>query len=232
MADYGLAAKAINCGAEGLVEIHASKETPIFFHAVNPRSENNSLHDVAGAEAPDLARKHDVVGAVNLGPVIPGAGQPGKGKLGATAAVCDFEEAFRDIDVRGAVFSHGAEFHKMCLRANVTHGVQQIKGRCNVICLHEDRMVHVDHRVGRRRAFAEMHNTLRPKLAENGLDKLVVAKVARPESQLLAVSHKKSFEALFHGANRCSAPRAHLFNPFATKQDVGARDRVPPPCEM
>src|SRR6516164_3537264 len=217
MADYGLATKAINCGAEGLVEIHASQETPIFFHAVNPCSENNALHDVAGAQAPDLARKHDVVGAVDLGPVIPGARQPGKRKLGATPAVFDFEETFRNVEVRSAVFSHGPELHKMGLRANVAHCVQQIKGCCDVIGLHEYRMVHIDHRVRRRRAFPEMHNALRLKLAEDRLDKLIVAKVPGPESQLRAVSLVKGLEALLNCGDWRSAPRAHLFHPIAAE---------------
>ena len=66
MTNDGLTTETIDRRAERLIEIHSREQARIILHAVDARAKHNSLHDVAGAQVPNLAGEHDVVRAVHL----------------------------------------------------------------------------------------------------------------------------------------------------------------------
>jgi len=64
------------------------------------------------------------------------------------------------------------------------------------------------------------------KFPENSFDKAVVAKIAGPEMELLAISLPERGETLPDGTDRRGAPRTHFFHPVTTEQYVCTRNVV------
>src|SRR5215471_21412487 len=142
MAYYRLATETVDRGAERLIKINAREQAAVLLHAVDSCAENHTLHDVAGAQSPDLAGKHDVVRPVYFGPVIPGARQTWKRKPGTAPAVFNFKKSLGNINVGSSVLAHGAQLDEVRLGADVAHGVKQIKCGSDVVGLHKNGMLY------------------------------------------------------------------------------------------
>ena len=108
MVDNGLATESIDRGAKRLVKIHPGQQPFITIHLVDARPKYDALHNVRRAQVPDLAGEHDVVGAVHLGPVIPGTRQPRERQASLSSAKLDFKKALGDIHRRRSVLTHGS----------------------------------------------------------------------------------------------------------------------------
>src|SRR5215469_11113281 len=162
-----------------------------------------------------------------FGPVIPGTRQSRKRQLGAAPAVFNFEKSFGDINVGSPILAHGPQLDEMGLGTDVAHGIEQVKGAGDVVGLHKNRMVHVDHRIGSRWAFAKVNDAIGLKLTEDIRDKVIVAKIALPELQRCPVPFAKRLEPLLHRADRSGAPGTHLLHPVSTKHNVRPGHNVP-----
>ena len=74
---------------------------------------------------------------VDLGQVIERAGLLGEWQRVAAAIVVDGDEAFFDVDIRGAVFAHRAKFYDVTIRSQFADGEEQIQSTDDVIHLRE-----------------------------------------------------------------------------------------------
>src|SRR3984893_11723232 len=232
MANDRLTAKAVDDRAKRLIKIDAGEQSGVLFHPVDSRTKHHALHDVAGAQVPNLAGEHNVVRAVYFRPVIPRARGTGERKSCAPSSKIQFKESFGNIHVGRSVFTHGAKFDQVRAWPKVSHGIQQIEGRRYVIRLNEYRMVDINHGVRRRRTFSKMHDALRLKLLKDALDELIVAQISFPKLQAFSVSLPKGGKPILHGGNRCRAPRSHFFHPVAAKKEISARNLMTAPGQM
>ncbi len=115
MSDDSFDAEAIEHGAENFVVIKSVDERFIERDFVGDGAVDHALIEIGGAQAPDFAGEHDVVAVVDFGEVIEGAGLLGKWQNVLAAVVFDGDVAFFDVDVRRAIFAHGAEFDEVAI---------------------------------------------------------------------------------------------------------------------
>ena len=106
--DDGFDAEAIEDGAEHFVVIKTIDERFVERGFVGDGAVHHALIQIGGAQAPDFAGEHDVVAVVHFGEVVEGAGLLGKWEHVLAAVVLDGDVALFDVDVRSAVFAHGA----------------------------------------------------------------------------------------------------------------------------
>jgi hypothetical protein len=102
--------------------------------------------------------------------VVPAAGLAGERDAVRAPAVLDLEESFRDVEVRSSVLPHGPQLHEMAVGVEVADGELEIEGVDDVVRLHPHGVLAVDHRVGSRRALAEMDDRLGLEVLEDLLD--------------------------------------------------------------
>ena len=230
LADHRLAAEAVKCRAEGLVEVQPGVERGvgrmIGRAAEEARAVDDALHHVSRSEAEDATGEHHVVAVVDLAPVVPGAGLPGEGQAVAAAAVLDLEKAFRDVQVRSAVLAHRAELHEVCLGRQVAHRVEHVHRALDVVALHPDRVVRVDHRVRRRGAFAQVDDHFRPDLFEQPVHHVLVGQVALNQVRTGPVDGFEGVQTLLEGGDRKGRAAAHLGDPLAAEPGVDAGNLV------
>src|SRR2546421_12821466 len=108
----------------------------------------------------------------------------------------------------------------MGLRADVANGVHQVQCRGDVVRLHENRVVDVDHGIGRGRTLTQMHHSLRLELVEDLLHVCVFAQMPRPEAQFLAETSLETNKSLLDVRNGHRTPRTHLLNPLSSAKIV------------
>src|SRR5215469_14867058 len=96
----------------------------------------------------------------------------------------NFEKSFGYVQVGGAVFTHSSKLQQMCLWANIAQRKQQIEGADYVIGLDKRGVMHIDHRVRRRRTFANVNHRIGVKLPEGLLDESIVTQITMPEEGL------------------------------------------------
>src|ERR1700733_1303867 len=153
-----LGAETVQYGTENLVVVEAVDQGLVDLDLVGDRTVDNALIEIGGAQAPNLAGEHDVVTVMDLGEVIEGARLLGKRERVLTAVVLDGEETLLDIDVWGAVLSHGSHFHDVAIRGQFADRKQQIEGTDDIRDLGKDGVLVVDHRIGRGALLGEMHD--------------------------------------------------------------------------
>ncbi len=86
--------------------------------------------------------------------------------------------AFFDIDIRGAVFAHGAELNEMAVGPQFFEREQEIQGSDDVVDLRKYRMFAVDHRIGRRPLLGIMNHCIRLEIFDDAGKKFVVVYIA------------------------------------------------------
>jgi hypothetical protein len=172
--------------AEGLAEVHPGQQPLGVLQAINPHTKDHTLHDVGRPQAPNLGGEHNVVGTVDFAPVTPRPGLAGEGQPVLPTSAFDLEQPFGNVQIGSAVLPHRPQLHQVRFGADVSHSEKQVKGSSDVVGLDEDRVLHGDHRVRRRQAFAEVHNGLGLELTEEGLYQSVLAQVSLPEEEFLA----------------------------------------------
>jgi len=75
--------------------------------------------------------------------------------------VVDLDVPFLDIDVRGAVFSHGAQLDEVTLGHDFPNREEQIQRPHDVVDLRENRVLAIDHRVRRGALLGEVDDGVR-----------------------------------------------------------------------
>src|SRR5947209_14821157 len=96
----------------------------------------------------------------------------------------DFDKAFFDIDVRGAIFAHRAQLHEMVVRREFFYSIEDVERPYDVVCLRENGVLAVNHRIRRRTLFSKVYDCLRLKYAKDGGNCFVVHRVANVELNL------------------------------------------------
>src|SRR5207245_1699462 len=76
-------------------------------------SVDHALVQVGGAQSPDPAGELDVVAVVQLGKMVEAARLHRERQAILAAVVRDGEEAFLDVDIRGAVLAHRAQLDEV-----------------------------------------------------------------------------------------------------------------------
>ena len=115
MPDDSLTAEAVDGCAEALVEVEAGAQARVGVHLGQLRPKDNALHDIGGADAPDLGGEVRIVRVVHFALVIPTASLPREGQPVFASTEFDFEEAFGNIQLGRAIFAHGAQLDQMCV---------------------------------------------------------------------------------------------------------------------
>src|SRR5580658_5365108 len=156
MSDDGFNAEAIEDGAENFVVIKTIDERFIESDFVGDGAVHHALIQIGGAQTPDFAGEHDVVAVVHFGEVVEGAGLLGKWKEVLAAVMFDRDVAFFDVNVRRAVFAHGAKFHEVAIGLQFAQGEKKIQGADYIVDLGVDGVAAVNHRVGGGALFGEM----------------------------------------------------------------------------
>ena len=116
---------------------------------------------------------------VHFREVIEGAGLLGVREHVLAAVVLDGDVALFDIDVRRAVFAHGAEFDQMAIGLIFAESEEQIERADDIVDLGEDGVLAVDHRVGSRALLGKMNDRLGLEFLDHGGEEFVVGHIAR-----------------------------------------------------
>src|SRR5438067_10017997 len=96
----------------------------------------------------------------------------------------DFDKALFDVDIRGAIFAHGTQFYEMTVRYEFLYGVQDVKRANDIVCLCENGVPTVNHRVRGGTLFGKVDHSLRLKRLKDGGNCLVVHCIANIELDL------------------------------------------------
>jgi hypothetical protein len=100
--------------------------------------------------------------------------------------VGDLDPALLDVDVRGAVFAHGAEFDQVDVGVDLGDRVQEIQGADDVVGLGVDGVRLVDHGVGCGALLGEVHDGVGGEGADGVGGELGVAQVSDVTGDVLA----------------------------------------------
>ncbi len=95
-----------------------------------------------------------------------------------SAVVLDGEIPLFNIDVRRAVFTHGAELNQMTIWQRLAHGEQNVEGTDHIVDLREYRVLSVDHRVRRGALLGKMDDGIWLEGFQGGEQNVVVRNVA------------------------------------------------------
>src|SRR5262245_56387477 len=106
MPDDRLATEPIDDSAESLIEIETGPKAFITKHLIDVRTEHDALHDISRTDTPKLASEHNIVGTMDLGPVIPGTRLTRERQSIASPSILDLKEALGNVDVRCTILTH------------------------------------------------------------------------------------------------------------------------------
>src|SRR5712692_4570436 len=228
LADGCLHAEAIENRAENVVVIEAIDERFIQRSFVRHRSVYDTLIEVRGANAPDLAGEHHVVAVVHLREVIKGSGLLREGDYVLAAVVFDGDVAFFDVEVGRAVLAHSPQFDEVAIREEFADGEKDVQCADDVIDLGEDGVFAVNHRVRSRALFREMNHCFRFEGLERGSEKVVIGNVTDEQLDGLAGQVLPDPNAIRQRTNRSQRGRAKLVVPKAPQKVVDDGDRMAP----
>src|SRR5580698_3011685 len=226
MSDDRFDAEAIEDGAENFVVIEAVDERFIERDFVGDGAVDHALIQIGGAQAPDFAGEHDVVAVVDFGEVIEGTGLLGKWENVLAAVVFDGDVAFFDVDIRSAVFTHGAEFDEVAIGLEFAEGEKKIQRADYVVDLRVDGVAAVDHGVGSGALFGEMDDGFGLEISYEGAEEFVVGDVAYVGFDGAAGEAVPGGEAVGERADGSEGLGAQLVIPLAADEVVHDGDFV------
>src|SRR5215469_10614589 len=163
LADGCLYTETVQYRTKDVIVIEAVNKRFVERRFVGHRPIHYALIQVRGANAPNLAREHDVVAVVHLGKVIEGSWLLRERHGVSAAVVLEGDVAFFDVDVGRAIFAHGAKLDEMAIGQELAHGKEHVQRANDVVHLRKHGVFAVDHRVRRGALFGEVDNGLRPK---------------------------------------------------------------------
>ena len=181
VAGDGLDAEAVQHRAEHAVVVEAGRQDGVEIGLLGRLAVDDALVQVGRAQSPDPAGEHDVVAVVHLGQVVEGAGLLGVGQHVGAALVGDLDEALFDVDVGVAVLPHRPELDEVDRRVDLGDGVHHVQRAHHVVDLRVDRVLAVDHGVGRRTLLAEVHDGVGLGLGDDAVGEGGVGEVPDPD---------------------------------------------------
>lgn len=98
----------------------------------------------------------------------------------------NFDKAFFDIDIGGAVFAHGAELDKVAGGGKFFDGIEDVERADDVVSLGEDGVLAVDHGIGRGTLLGEVDDGLRLEVTEDGGQRVIIRGIANAKLHLPA----------------------------------------------
>src|SRR5258708_7590366 len=227
LADGGLHAEPIEDRAEHIVIIEAIDECFIERRFSGRCSVNYALIEIRGANSPDLAREHYVVAVVHLREVVKRSWLLREGNYILATVVLDGDVALLDVDVRRAVFAHGPQFDEVAVPQEFTDGEKYIQCTDDIVHLSEDGMLAVDHRIGSRALFREMHHGFGLERVQRGGKKVVIRHVANEHFNGLAGQVLPHPDAIRQRTNRSERLRSKLVIPQPPQLVVNDSNRMP-----
>ena len=129
----GLHQEAVDHGAEDVVVVEIRHQFGVQIGFGGREAINRALHQIGDAQAVAAHVKPEQVGVEYLRRVIQAAGLARVKELVAAALVFDVDPAFLDVDVRRAVFAHGAELDDVALRRELHHCPDDVEGRIEIV---------------------------------------------------------------------------------------------------
>src|SRR5208282_1084643 len=226
MADDGFDAEAIEDGGENVVVIETIDERFVEGDFVGDGAVHHTLVQIGGAQTPDFAGEHDVVAVVHFGEVVEGAGLLGKWQNVLAAIVFDGDVAFFDVNVRSAVFAHGAEFDQVAIGLQFAEGEKQIQRADYVVDLGVDGVAAVNHGVGGGALFGEVDDGLGFETLDEVAEEFVVSDVADVGFDGAAGEAVPGAETVGEGPDGSESLRAQLVVPLAADEVVHDSDLV------
>ncbi len=170
MPDDGLDAEPVENGAEHAVVVETRGQVRVEVRLARLLPVDDALVQIGGPQSPDPTGELDVVAVVDLGQVVEGPRLLRVGQGVGPALVGDLDETLFDIDVGCSVLTHGAELDQMDRRVVLGDGVQEVERAHHVIDLCVHGVLTVDHRIGRRTLFGEMHDGFGLETGEDAVD--------------------------------------------------------------
>ncbi len=224
--DHRLQAEAVEHGAEDLVVVEASQQALVAGRLLGLDPVDDALVEVGGPQAPDAAGKMDIGRVVDLGAVIERSGLLREGQGVAAPLVLDLDEAFLDVDVRGAVLPHRSELHQVAVGYVVADREQQVEGPDHIRVLGLDRPLARHHRVGRGGLLPVVDHRFRAGLGDHLVEEGTVLDPAGVAADLLAGDLPPSGDPLVEAADRGERVRLVLLVPAAPGEVVEDGDLV------
>ncbi len=232
MADDRFDAESVERGTEQLVVIEARDETIVEDGLVGVHAVHDTLVEIRCAQAPDAARKENVVRVVHLREVVEAPGLFRERHGVAPSVVLDLEVALFDVDVGGAVLPHRAQLQEMRAGHDVAYRPQHIERADDVVGLCEDGVLTVDHGVRRRSNLAVVHDRLGLERPHRVLELFVFGDICVERHDLAPGHFTPGSDALVERHDRGEALGAALFVFLATKKVVDDRDLMVAGREM
>ena len=178
MSRRGLDAEAVQHRSKDVVVIETVDQRFVQHHFVGHGAIHHSLIQIGGAQPPDLAGEHHVVAVVHLGEVIERARLFGIRQHVRPAVVLDADVAFFNIDIRRAVFAHGAELHQVAIGPEFLKRKQEVQRSHHIVHLSEHRMFAVDHRIRSGALLGKVNHRIRLEVFDHARQEIVVVDIA------------------------------------------------------
>ncbi len=162
----------------------------------------------------------NVVAVVNLGEVIERRRLLGKRQHILAPVVLDFDVAFLDVDIRGAVLAHGSEFDQMAVGPQLADREEQIQSADDVVDLSGNRMLAVDHRIRRGPLLGEMDHCVGLTGFDRGSEEVVIGHVADQQLDILAGEIAPGLETFGKRPDWCQGLNAEFMVPLPPHEVV------------
>jgi error-prone DNA polymerase len=226
VADHRLDHEPVQHRAEHRVVIEPGRQPVVPAGLLGLLAVDHALVQVGGPQVPDPAGELDVVRVVHLGQVVERAGSLGIHDAVPAPVVLDVQPAFLDVDVRRTVLAHRAELDQVDLRVGLRDRVQQVERAQDVVRLGVDRMVAVDHGVGRGALLREVHHRVRAEIADHAVGEYRIDQIADVAADFLASEFPPGRDPRAQRLDRHEAVGAEFVVVMPAREVVGDRDLV------
>lgn len=170
--------EAIEHGAEDVVVIEDGKEAVISAGLIRGDAIDGALVEIGYPDGPHAAVKIKEVAVLRLGQVIKGTGSLWIEKLVFPTLMFHLQITFFNIDIGGAIDSHGSQLDDMAVDIGLFGRVDHIGGGHKVISNSKDGLAMAHHGVRRGGLLGVMNHALGLKLLEYLQEKGIIADVA------------------------------------------------------
>src|SRR5438093_7856984 len=144
----------------------------------------------------------------------------GERQTGFSASELYVKEAFRDVDIRCSVFTHGSKLDKVSVRSPLFHRKENVECSSHIVLLCEDRMPLIDHTVRRGRLLSQVDYGIRLGFSNYPSNIIVFTEVSFKERNLGPENLTRCREARPHSSDRGRAPRSHFAHHLAPRKIV------------
>ena len=230
---HGLDQKAVQHRTENMIIMERGPQLIRQLGLICIDAIDHALVQIRRPHAPNTAGEFDIMGIMHLREVIKAAGLFRVQHPVLAPVMLDLQPAFLDIDIRRAVFAHGAQLDQMGIGAMGLHGEHQIQIADDIVLLGHDRRRAVLHGIRRRGLFGVMHDGVRLGLAQQIINKAVISQIADFHADRLTSLHfVPVLDPVMQGGNRQQRLDPVFKLPLALGEVVRDPDRVANGGEM